>query len=381
MAPILSCQEPKRFCHEGAKTRRKTIISGCKLNRNDSRSSSCLRVFVADSVLSKSVEKGAFMSFWSFPKYVRKAEKKARAEKKLNQLKKKHDVRPVIIEGSAIARTWWGKAWNKNLERYADYSNRIGRGRSYVRCGAVLDLQINAGEIKALVHGSRAKPYSINIKIKKLDRNAWQQVASECAGMLESLEELLAGKFPKGLEEVFMQRDAGLFPSPKEIDFDCSCPDWASMCKHVAAALYGIGARLDEDPSLFFTLRGVDTGDLISRTVASKAESLLKKASKKSSRIIEDSDLSAIFGIDLAGAVGSSQPAGDSAKEILAAGGVRKAGPRKTARGGAKKKGGSAQAVKPSQKSVAKRDVVKRKARGAVKAATKKQTRGGKKKQ
>jgi uncharacterized Zn finger protein len=323
------------------------------------------------------------MSFWSrFPRYVSKAEKKASAEKKLNQLKKKRqDLRPVIIEGSPIARTWWGKAWNKNLERYADYSNRIGRGRSYVRCGAVLDLQINAGEIKALVHGSRAKPYSINIKIKKLNRNTWQQVTTECAGMLESLEELLAGKFPKGLEEVFMQRDAGLFPSPKEIDFDCSCPDWASMCKHVAAALYGIGARLDEDPSLFFTLRGVDTGDLISRTVSSKAESLLKKASKKSSRIIEDSDLSAVFGIDLAGDAGSSQPAGDSAKEIPAAGGVRKAGPRKTVKGGAKKKGDSAQAVKPPRKAVAKRDVVKRKAKGAVKAVTRKQTRGGKKKQ
>jgi len=313
------------------------------------------------------------MSFWSrFPKYVRKAEKKARAEKKLNQLKKKHDVRPVIIEGSAIARTWWGKAWNKNLERYADYSNRIGRGRSYVRCGAVLDLQINAGEIKALVHGSRAKPYSINIKIKKLNRNSWQQVTSECAGMLESLEELLAGKFPKGLEEVFMQRDAGLFPSPKEIEFDCSCPDWASMCKHVAAALYGIGARLDEDPSLFFTLRGVDTGDLISRTVSSKAESLLKKASKKSSRIIEDSDLSAVFGIDLTGDAGSSQPVGDSAKEILVVDGVRKAGPRKTAKGGAKKKGGSAQAVKPPKKFVAKKGAVKRKAKRSSKAAAKK---------
>ena len=205
------------------------------------------------------------MSFWSgFPRYVSKAEKMARAEKKLIQLKKKkQDLRPVIIEGSAIARTWWGKAWNKNLERYADYSNRIGRGRSYVRCGSVLDLRIEAGEIKALVHGSRAKPYSITIKIKKLNRNVWQEITSGCSGMLESLEELLAGKFPKALEETFMQRDRGLFPSPKELEFDCSCPDWASMCKHVAATLYGVGARLDEDPSLFFTLRGVATEELV----------------------------------------------------------------------------------------------------------------------
>ena len=173
------------------------------------------------------------------------------------QLKKKQDLRPVIIDGSVIARTWWGKAWNKNLESYADYTNRIGRGRSYVRSGAVLDLQVSAGEITALVQGSRAKPYSITIRIKKLNKNTWNLVTSACEGKLESLEELLAGKFPKALEEAFMQRKTGLFPSPKEIEFECSCPDWASMCKHIAATLYGIGARLDEDPTLFFTLRGV----------------------------------------------------------------------------------------------------------------------------
>jgi uncharacterized Zn finger protein len=270
------------------------------------------------------------MSFWGFPKYVRKAEKKAKAGKKLAQLKKKQNVRPVIIEGSAIARTWWGKAWNKNLESYADYSNRIGRGRSYVRCGAVLDLQVNAGEIKALVHGSRAKPYSITIKIKKLDKNTWKMVASACAGKLESLEELLTGTFPKALEETFMQRNTGLFPSPKEIEFDCSCPDWASMCKHVAAALYGVGARLDEDPTIFFTLRGVAIGDLVKRTISSKVEDLLRKASKKSSRIIEGADLSAVFGIDLVDETGSSTPDGIAATQMPVDRSVRKAGVRKT---------------------------------------------------
>ncbi len=324
---------------------------------------------------------GGRMAFWGFPRYVSVAEKKARAEKKLNQLKKKkQDLRPVIIEGSAIARTWWGKAWNKNLERYADYSNRIGRGRSYVRYGSVLDLQINAGEIKALVHGSRAKPYSITIKIRKLNRAAWQEITSGCSGMLESLEELLAGKFPKALEEAFMQRDRGLFPSPKELEFDCSCPDWASMCKHVAAALYGVGARLDEEPTLFFTLRGVETSELISRTVSTQAESLLEKASKKSSRIIADADLSSVFGIDLAGNAGSYQPAGGSAKEILADNGVRKAGERKAVRARVKKVVSSAQAVKPPKKSVAKKETVKQKARRAVKAVAKKQTNIRKKK-
>ncbi len=258
------------------------------------------------------------MSFRGFPKYVHQAVKKERAERKLVQLKKKQNVSPVILEGSVLARTWWGKAWNKNLESYADYTNRIGRGRSYVRCGAVLDLQVNAGEIKALVQGSRAKPYSVAITIKKLNKNTWKLAASACAGKLESLEELLSGKFPKSLEEMFMQRNTGLFPSPREIKFDCSCPDWASMCKHVAATLYGIGARLDEDPTLFFTLRGVDTADLINQTVSNKAEDLLKKASKKSSRVIEGADLSAVFGLDLAEEA-SSTTADDAAVAKMAA--------------------------------------------------------------
>ncbi|HYA86230.1 MAG TPA: hypothetical protein VEI57_04065 [Nitrospirota bacterium] len=236
---------------------------------------------------------------WGFPRYVPKAEKQARSDKKLAQLKKKRDMRPVIIQGSAIARTWWGKAWNQNLERYADYTNRIGRGRSYVRHGAVLDLQMNAGEIKALVQGSRSKPYEIFIKIEQLGKKNWQQISSSCSGMLDSISELLAGDFPKELGELFFQRDSGLFPSPKEIAFECSCPDWASMCKHVAATLYGVGARLDEDATLFFTLRGVDMADLITRTASVKAENLLEKAAKKSSRIIDDTDLSALFGIEL----------------------------------------------------------------------------------
>jgi uncharacterized Zn finger protein len=239
------------------------------------------------------------MRFWGFPQYVSKAEKQAKAAKKLEQLKKKRDVRPVILQGPAIARTWWGKSWNENLERYADYSNRIGRGRSYVRHGAVLDLQISNGEIKALVQGSRSKPYEILIRIGKLSKNSWERISSSCSGMLDSVSELLAGDFPKELGELFFQRDAGLFPAPKEIAFECSCPDWASMCKHVAATLYGVGARLDEDATLFFTLRGVETADLISRTVSGKAESLLEKASKKSSRIINNADLSALFGIEL----------------------------------------------------------------------------------
>jgi len=240
------------------------------------------------------------MSYWGFPKYVSVAEKRAKAAKKLEKLKKKRDVKPVVLQGKAIARTWWGKAWNDNLERYADYENRIGRGRSYVRHGAVLDLQIREGEVVALVQGSQSSPYEVIITINKLAGDAWKNISDSCAGMIESLSELMAGKFPKAMAEVFMRQGTGLFPAPKEIKLRCSCPDSATMCKHVAASLYGVGARLDDDPSLFFSLRGVATSDLVSRTIASGTEKLLSKAGKKSARIISDADLSDVFGIELA---------------------------------------------------------------------------------
>ena len=319
------------------------------------------------------------MAFWSFSKYVRKAEKKAKAEKKLIQLKNKQDVRPVIIEGSVIARTWWGKAWNKNLESYADYTNRIGRGRSYVRCGAVLDLQVHPGEIKALVQGSRAKPYSINIRIKKLNKNTWQQITSACAGKLESLEELLTGKFPKALEETFMQRKTGLFPSPREIEFDCSCPDWASMCKHVAATLYGVGARFDEDPTLFFTLRGVAMVDLIKWTVANKVEDLLHKASQKSSRIIEGADLSSVFGLDLV-EEGSLTPDDAAVTKMSGEQRARMADVRKVLKKQVKMDARSLLKGKPSKKSGAKKSIIKRKTKRIVKKVVNKQDRSRKKK-
>ncbi len=241
------------------------------------------------------------MRYWNqYPPYVPVAQKRAKAEKKIKQLKKKNpDLQPVIIEGNAIAKTWWGKSWNQNLEKYADYANRIGRGRSYVRHRAVLDLQVQPGRVDALVQGSASKPYEVEITITGIVPAKWNSIKSECEGRLDSLQEFLLGKFPKSLGEIFTAKDKGLFPSPQEIKFSCSCPDWASMCKHVAAVLFGIGARLDEDPGLFFKLRKVDMNDLISGAVADKTRELLQKAEKKTSRVMEESNLSDIFGIDL----------------------------------------------------------------------------------
>lgn len=241
------------------------------------------------------------MAFYdSYPRYVSVAEKRELALRSIEKLRKKHpDIAPVILEGRKLTRTWWGKSWNDNLESYSDYSNRIGRGRTYVRNGAVLDLRIKPGLISAFVQGSESKPYQINITIHSLSKDSWEAIARECAGKIDSLQELMEGKFPKALSELFTARGKGLFPAPQEISLNCSCPDGARMCKHVAAALYGIGARLDDDPTLFFLLRGVNVEALISETIIKKSESLLEKSKTKSRRVMKDADVAGLFGIDL----------------------------------------------------------------------------------
>ncbi len=235
-----------------------------------------------------------------YPRYVSVAERKAKAEKKRKQLRKKYpDIRPVILGGTALAKTWWGKAWNKNLEGYADYSNRIGRGRAYVRHGAVVDLKIEPGLVTAQVLGSHAHPYRTAIRIKPLSPARNRGITKKCQAELTSLADLLAGKFPKSLQEIFMVRGTGLFPTPAEISFDCSCPDWASMCKHVAAALYGVGARLDEDPALFFTLRGIDMEELVGRAARDRADAVINQDHKTATGTISDDKLGELFGLEL----------------------------------------------------------------------------------
>lgn len=235
-----------------------------------------------------------------FPQYVTVAERRAKAQRAAERLRKKNpDITPIVIEGRKLARTWWGQAWNDNLERYSDYANRIGRGRSYVRHGSVLDLKITPGKIAALVQGSRARPYNIDIAIQPLDKATWKSTVKACEGKIDSLQELLDGKFPKALSALFTERGKGLFPTPKQISLNCSCPDYAVMCKHVAAVLYGIGARLDESPKLFFVLRDINIDDLVFTAAAEKAETLLKKSRKTSTRVIDHDDISAMFGIEM----------------------------------------------------------------------------------
>jgi len=215
----------------------------------------------------------------------------------LAKLRKKNpDIKPVVIDGK-LARTWWAQAWNRNLESYADYSNRIGRGRSYVKSGAVLDLTIAPGEVSALVQGSRVKPYDVTVRIDPLSKRKWETITQSCSRKITNLEDLASGKFPTELMELFTNRGDGLFPSPKEIKFSCSCPDWATMCKHVAAVLYGIGARFDEDPTLFFLLRDIEFTELLRKSVEEKMNSMLKNAGTVTARTLTDVDIPGLFGV------------------------------------------------------------------------------------
>jgi uncharacterized Zn finger protein len=246
------------------------------------------------------------MSWYEFRPYVPVAERRRRALQKLKKLKKKgQPVAPVTIDGRTIARSFWGKSWCDNLERYSDYANRLPRGRTYVRNGSVVDLQIAKGEVLAFVAGSEL--YKIKIGIAPVKPSHWKSICRECAGSIDSLVELLQGRLAKGVMDRVCREGDGLFPSPAEIKLSCSCPDWADMCKHVAAALYGVGARLDQKPQLLFVLRGVDEGDLFAGTGEGMS---LSKAAPTAANVLDDSDVAALFGLEMAEAAPAKAPDG-----------------------------------------------------------------------
>jgi uncharacterized Zn finger protein len=211
------------------------------------------------------------------------------------QRKKGQPVSPVIITGRTIAATFWGKSWCENLEHYSDFANRLPRGRTYVRNGSVIDLQMAPGVVQAQVSGSHL--YQVRVTVRQVPGAHWKALCLDCGGAVASLVELLQGRFSKGVMERLCRQGAGLFPAPKDIEFSCSCPDGAYMCKHVAAVLYGIGARLDTEPELLFALRGVEGRDLLAQAAAGVVVAVPEAASH---RVLEEDDLSALFGLDLA---------------------------------------------------------------------------------
>jgi uncharacterized Zn finger protein len=238
--------------------------------------------------------------YFQWRPYVPVARRRANAQNYAAKIAKseKRSLAPVNLAGQKIASTFWGKAWCNNLEAYSDFSNRLPRGRSYVRNGSVIDLQIERGKIRALVSGSSI--YTVTIEIATLPKKMWRQVKSDCARSIDSMLDLLAGRFDEGVMTRLTHREEGLFPKPKEIKMNCSCPDWATMCKHVAAVLYGIGARLDTAPEMLFTLRGVDHTELIGQAVS--AENLDKSLGNKTGGGIATGDIGEMFGIDLVNA-------------------------------------------------------------------------------
>src|SRR5487761_137305 len=235
-------------------------------------------------------------SDWGWRPYVSVAERRLKAAREMDKLKKKgRPVSPVIIEGRTIAKTFWGKAWCDNLERYSDFANRLPRGRTYVRNGSVVDLQIAPRQIKALVSGSEI--YKILVSITPVSKARWKSICTDCAGAIDSLVELLQGRFSKGVMERICRQKTGLFPSPAEIKLSCSCPDWASMCKHVAAVLYGIGARFDQQPERRFKLNEGDEKALIAN--AGRGLPLATQA-HDAGKTLGGDDLSVLFGLELA---------------------------------------------------------------------------------
>ncbi len=296
-------------------------------------------------------------SYW--PPYVPVAERRRRAARKVTKMRKAGlQVSPVEIAGRKIATTFWGNAWCKNLEAYSDYSNRLPRGRTYVRNGSVIDLQIEAGRVRAMVSGTDL--YTLDIKIKPLPKKKWREIKGQCAGRIDSLVELLQGSLSKGVMEIVTRKGEGLFPSPRGITLNCSCPDWATMCKHVAATLYGVGARLDHEPELLFTLRGVDPTEMIEAAIDQPTGA--GKARK--GRVLESDELSSVFGVDIdMGGVSSDEA---SAPTSPAKRTRRAAKIRKPAASRATKK-------KSSSKSATKRTAAAKK-KGTAKQVTPKRT-------
>lgn len=236
------------------------------------------------------------MSFYSWGRKPTVAAQRKKAEKLIAKKGKGGNLSPVFIEGNKIVSSFWGKSWCRNLERYSDYANRLPRGRSYVRNRCVIDLQIGSGEIKAQVSGSSL--YKITISVAPLDEKVWRAICRDCAGSIASMVELLQGRLSEAVMDRVCRDGDGLFPTPKGIKLACSCPDGAYMCKHVAATLYGIGARLDSKPELLFMLRGVDPQQLILQASESPATTAVAVAAN-STKLLADVDLASLFGVDI----------------------------------------------------------------------------------
>ena len=234
------------------------------------------------------------MSYGEWKPYVPVAKRRARAAREITHLREKgKEIQPIQIQGRKIAHTFWGEAWCNHLEKFSDYENRLPRGRTYVRNGSVCHLAISEGKVEAIVSGSEL--YRVNINITPLSANKWKTIRKQCAGQIGSMLELLQGHFSNNVMEIVTDQNKGLFPSPNEIRLACDCPDWAGMCKHIAAVLYGVGARLDYQPELLFVLRNVDHEELITTELDIQSAT----TGKGKRRRLAGERLSDVLGVDI----------------------------------------------------------------------------------
>lgn len=231
-----------------------------------------------------------------YPAYVSAAERRRKARTRTQKaIRAGAGLSPVYVEagGRKIASSFWGRAWCENLEAYSDYANRLPRGRTYVRNGSVLDLRIEGGTVRAKVSGSSL--YTVTIQVAPVAERRWVDVKLACAGQIHSVLEVLRGQLSDEVMRIVTRKGEGLFPTPGEIELSCSCPDWASMCKHVAATLYGVGVRLDEAPELLFQLRGLNPEELVSAAVLDPTGA----ADETHRKVLGDDSLTSIFGVDI----------------------------------------------------------------------------------
>ena len=276
--------------------------------------------------------------------YVSVAQRRANALREMNKLRKKGAViEPVQIEGRTIARSFWGKGWCTHLESFGDYSNRLPRGRTYARNGSVCHLHIAKGQVEAIVSGSEL--YDIQVTITPLKKARWEKLKKQCTGKIGSLIELLQGKLSDEIMGIVTDRKEGMFPQPGEISYQCNCPDWAGMCKHIAAVIYGIGARLDTKPELLFQLRGIDHQELITADAATGT--ITGSGSKRSRRrSLAGKELLNVFGVDLEDRPEKPEPSKTARKKTV----KRKAAKKATAKKATTRK---ASAKKTSRKKTA----------------------------
>ncbi len=198
-----------------------------------------------------------------YPSYVPVDEQRARTVSEIQGLRARGvRVQPIELRGRTIARNFWGRRWCEHLESFSEYAARLAHGRAYVRNGSICHLAIEPGAVDAMVVGSAL--YHVSIRIRQIEGSAWTAIKRVCAGRVGSVLELHRGLLPGNVAAAVTDRDAGVFPQPGEIVPSCECGDRATMCKHAAAVLSGVGSRLDDSPELLFLLRGVDEAELIS---------------------------------------------------------------------------------------------------------------------